>query len=147
MAFTQGERVDVFPVYYSNCNACDPLYHPLELPWVGKTTWPAHPFLKGCLARNCVECHPHNPGSCLNCSQGFYLLQKKIMGNVRCVRHCPMGFTPTVRNDGEKFCKDAHSSKRYEYSVYFSSHIYILFISYNYKIDIPWCQINFCPWN
>lgn len=63
----------------------------------------------GCLARNCVECHPHNPGSCLNCSQGFYMLQKKIMGNVRCVRHCPMGFTPTVRNDGEKFCKDAHS--------------------------------------
>ena len=71
-----------------------------------------HPVcLKGCIARNCVHCHPHNPGSCLNCSQGFYSIRKKIMGNVRCVRQCPLGFTPTLKNDGKKLCKDAQSSK------------------------------------
>lgn len=63
----------------------------------------------GCVARNCDDCHPHNPASCTNCTQGFYSLQKKIMGNVRCVRHCPVGFTPIMRNDGTKLCKDSQS--------------------------------------
>lgn len=64
----------------------------------------------GCVARNCDDCHPHNPASCANCTQGFYSLQKKVMGNVRCVLQCPIGFTPnTNKNDGKKICKDTQS--------------------------------------
>ncbi|XP_068710564.1 proprotein convertase subtilisin/kexin type 5-like isoform X1 [Montipora foliosa] len=65
--------------------------------------------MHGCLARNCIKCHPQNPTSCLNCSTGFYSLQKKVMGNVRCVRHCPIGSTPTVLSDGRGLCKDPNS--------------------------------------
>lgn len=64
----------------------------------------------GCAARNCDDCFPHNPVSCANCSLGYYSLQKRIMGNVKCVRQCPTGFTPTVKNDGKKICKDTQSS-------------------------------------
>ena len=95
------------------------LVNPLQLrllftPSSLKNVWPMNSvFLKGCVARNCDDCHPHNPASCTNCTQGFYSLQKKIMGNVRCVRHCPVGFTPIMRNDGTKLCKDSQSSKQY----------------------------------
>lgn len=62
-----------------------------------------------CFARNCIKCHPQNPTSCLNCSKGYYSLQKRITGNVRCVRHCPIDYTPTERRDGQRFCKDPNS--------------------------------------
>lgn len=63
----------------------------------------------GCTARNCDDCHQHSPASCANCTQGYYSLQKKIMGNVRCVKNCPIGFTPSMDSDGKKLCKDTQS--------------------------------------
>lgn len=62
-----------------------------------------------CRARNCIKCQPQNPTSCLNCNRGYYSLQKSITGNVRCVRHCPIDYTPTERTDGQRFCKDPNS--------------------------------------
>lgn len=64
----------------------------------------------GCAAKHCDDCLPHNPVSCANCSSGYYALQKRIMGDVKCVRQCPTGFSPTVRKDGKKICKDTQSS-------------------------------------
>lgn len=63
----------------------------------------------GCAAKHCDDCLPHNPVSCANCSSGYYALQKRIMGDVKCVRQCPTGFTSTVKKDGKKICKDTQS--------------------------------------
>lgn len=67
--------------------------------------------VQGCSARHCEDCEPHNPVSCVNCTQGYYSVQKRVMGNVKCVKQCPDGFTPNLNTDGKMICKDTQSSK------------------------------------
>lgn len=100
----------------------------------------------GCAAKNCDDCLLHNPVSCANCSSGYYALQKRIMGNVKCVRQCPTGFTSTIKKDGKKICKDTQSSKWPILYVWFLHQLYVICIgvtSYSRTYPTPGTKLLF----
>lgn len=111
------------------CNKCRPIFTPVEYernkkkiircsrscpPGYNVTSTREYPKICvrtqfGCSARHCEDCEPHNPVSCVNCTQGYYSVQKRVMGNVKCVKQCPDGFTPSLNTDGKMICKDTQS--------------------------------------